>query len=273
MRDTSLRSTSRFVCTGGSTTRMENFAKFVLKELSASGLQLDLPTAVENLCRTDRYVMYKVGPVLSVNHGIGMPSLSTVLNEVIKLLRYAGCTDVVFIRLGTSGGVGVEPGTVVIADEAVNHEFRPVYQLPVVGQLRSWPTPLSGEVVEGLKSCCLPEDGYDVVINKTMATDDFYEGQARLDGAFCDYTEEDKLAYLKEAYDNGVRNIDKEATCLAAMVNRANFKAGVACVALLNRLEGDDYTASPETSRIWEQRPPVLVVRYILKRLREMQGQ
>ena len=36
------------------------------------------------------------------------------------------------------------------------------------------------------------------VIGKTMGTDDFYEGQGRLDGAFCEYTEAEKFEYLQK---------------------------------------------------------------------------
>ncbi|XP_070558009.1 uridine phosphorylase 1-like [Ptychodera flava] len=262
----------KFVCTGGSTTRMEKFAKYILGVLSASGLQLDLPTSVKNLCRSDRYVMYKVGPVLSINHGMGMPSTSIMLNEVIKLLRYAGCTDVVFIRLGTSGGVGVEPGTVVITEKAVNYEFKPVYQLPVLGQLKSWDATLSTAVANEIKEQHDSKDGYDAVLGNTMGTDDFYEGQGRLDGALCDYyTEQDKMDYLQSAHESGVRNIEMEGNCLASMVSRANFEAAIVCVALLNRLHGDQVTTPKETLEAWEERPQQLVARYIVKKLKERQ--
>ena len=56
--------------------------------------------------KTDRYSMFKVGPVLCINHGIGCPSLSILLNEVLKLLLYSECKDVTFFRIGTSGGIG-----------------------------------------------------------------------------------------------------------------------------------------------------------------------
>lgn len=39
-------------------------------------------------------------------HGMGVPSISIMLHELIKLLHHAQCSDVVLIRLGTSGGVG-----------------------------------------------------------------------------------------------------------------------------------------------------------------------
>lgn len=38
----------------------------------------------------------------------------------------------------------------------------------------------------------------------------FYEGQGRLDGAFCDYTEADKMEYLKRLHNFGVVNIEME---------------------------------------------------------------
>lgn len=62
----------------------------------------------------------QVGPVLSVSHGLGMSSLGVLLHEMIKLVSYAKCKDPVFIRFGTSGGVGIEGGTVVVSNGAVN---------------------------------------------------------------------------------------------------------------------------------------------------------
>uniref|UniRef100_A0A915JYX1 Uridine phosphorylase n=1 Tax=Romanomermis culicivorax TaxID=13658 RepID=A0A915JYX1_ROMCU len=38
-------------------------------------------------------------------HGIGIPSTTIMLHEMFKLLQYAGCKDVTFVRLGTSGGI------------------------------------------------------------------------------------------------------------------------------------------------------------------------
>lgn len=82
---------------------MEAFTKYMAKELG-----LDHPGAeYPNICvGTDRYVMFKVGPVLSVSHGIGIPSTSVMLHELIKLLYHARCSDVTVIRIGTSGGIG-----------------------------------------------------------------------------------------------------------------------------------------------------------------------
>ena len=43
-----------------------------------------------------------------------------------------------------------------------------------------------------------------------MCTYDFYEGQGRLDGAFCEFTEKDKMDYLEKLRDAGVVNIEME---------------------------------------------------------------
>lgn len=37
---------------------------------------------------------------------MGVPSISIMLHELIKLLHHAQCRDVILFRLGTSGGVG-----------------------------------------------------------------------------------------------------------------------------------------------------------------------
>ena len=83
---------------------MLRFALFINKHLN-----LNIPEEVASMNLSegaDRYAMYKIGPVLSVNHGMGCPSLSILLNELIKLVEYAGCKDVTFFRMGTSGGLG-----------------------------------------------------------------------------------------------------------------------------------------------------------------------
>ena len=64
-------------------------------------------------------------------------------------------------------------------------------------------------------------------------------GQGRLDGAFCEFSESDKMAYLENLRENGVVNIEMESTIFAALTYHAGIKAAVVCVALLNRLNGD----------------------------------
>ena len=52
------------MCMGGSTNRIKEFAKFIQSELK-DYLKADQESC--NLSKSDRYVLYKVGPVLAVN--------------------------------------------------------------------------------------------------------------------------------------------------------------------------------------------------------------
>ena len=64
---------------------------------------------------------------------MGCSSISILLHEVIKLVYYAKCTNVVFFRIGTCGGIGVPQGTVVISNKGYNELLRPYYELVGVG--------------------------------------------------------------------------------------------------------------------------------------------
>ncbi|XP_022237021.1 uridine phosphorylase 2-like, partial [Limulus polyphemus] len=93
----------QFVCMGGTPKRMESFARFIQKELN---IKLPTGTVLEDISRYSyRYSMFKVGPVLSISHGMGIPSVSIMLHEVIKLMYHAQCGDVTFFRIGTCGGI------------------------------------------------------------------------------------------------------------------------------------------------------------------------
>lgn len=60
---------------------------------------------------------------------MGVPSIGILLHEIIKLMYHARCKDPVFIRIGTCGGVGIEGGTVVVSDDAVDGLLRNTYEM------------------------------------------------------------------------------------------------------------------------------------------------
>jgi uridine phosphorylase len=64
-------------------------------------------------------------------------------------------------------------------------------------------------------------------------------GQGRLDGAFCDFTEADKMQYLNRIHKAGVVNIEMESLSFAALTHHAGIKSAVVCVTLMDRLKGD----------------------------------
>jgi uridine phosphorylase len=95
-----------------------------------------------------------------------------------------------------------------------------------------------------------------------------HSGQGRLDGAFCDFTEKDKMNFLHKCKDFGVVNIEMEATIFGALTHHAGIKAAIVCVALLNRLHGDQVSTSKDIMLEWQKRPQELVSRYIKRKLR-----
>uniref|UniRef100_A0A6J0U9X5 Uridine phosphorylase n=1 Tax=Pogona vitticeps TaxID=103695 RepID=A0A6J0U9X5_9SAUR len=254
----------KFVCVGGSPNRMKAFAQFMHKELGLEGDSKDM----KDICAgTDRYCMYKVGPVLSISHGMGVPSISIMLHELIKLLHHAKCCDVTIIRIGTSGGLGIEPGSVVITDIAVNSFFKPQFEQVILDNVVIRSTELDQDLADELLECSRHIKNFPTLVGHTMCTYDFYEGQGRLDGALCSFSNEKKLEYLKRAHNAGVRNIEMESTVFAAMCRLCGLKAAVVCVTLLDRLEGDQITASHEVLAEYQQRPQQLIAMLIKKRL------
>lgn len=254
----------KFVCVGGSPWRMKSFIEYIAGELGLEDPKAEYP----NICAgTDRYAMYKVGPVLSVSHGMGIPSISIMLHELIKLLHHARCTDVTIIRIGTSGGLGLEPGTVVVTKESVDASFLPKFEQVILGRMVVRSTDLDLRLAEELLQCSKGLGLFETVIGKTMCTMDFYEGQARLDGAFCSYSEEDKQQYLNKAYDSGVRNIEMESSVFAAMCKLSGLRAAVVCVTLLDRQKGDQLTSPHEVLHNYQQRPQILVGHFIKRQL------
>lgn len=246
---------------------MKAFAQYITGELKLGDPKDD----IANICEgTDRYAMYKVGPVLAISHGMGIPSISIMLHELIKLLYHSKCTDVTIIRIGTSGGIGIDPGSVVITSQSVNPCFKPQFEQIVLGKTVIRSTELDSELAQELTQCSQEINEFNTVIGSTMCTLDFYEGQARLDGAICSYTEEEKMQYLKAANEAGIRNIEMESSVFAAMCNISGLRAAVVCVTLLNRLDGDQINSSHDVLVEYQQRPQKLVGYFIKKRMSQV---
>jgi len=256
----------KFVCCGGSAQRMQAFAESLAETLGVA----PYGCGPAPLGKSDRFTWFKVGPVLVSSHGMGQPSFSILLHEVTKLLHYAGAEDVTYFRLGSSGGIGVEPGTVVVTTEAMDGEIKPQYTLPILGRPVSRPTQIDATLVADIVASAgrLPDAaGTPVVTGRTMSADCFYEGQGRLDGALCDYTEADKFEFLDRLHAAGVRNIEMEAGQFASFMQSLGLRGAVVCVTLLNRLEGDQVLTPLDTLAEFDARPGRLVQHYIAEKL------
>ncbi|KAI6645926.1 Uridine phosphorylase 2 isoform X1 [Oopsacas minuta] len=247
----------KFVVIGGSIDRMRNFARYLS---SVTGDE-----AVD-LTKTDRYIMYKIGQTLSLSHGIGIPSMSILLHETIKLLSYIKATNTVIIRIGTSGGINVPAGSLIITNRSYNGYLEEKQELAILGQKVIRPTKLDNELAKQLQACHT-DTKYDAILGGTMSTDDFYEGQARADGVLCEFSESDKLDFLKKLNELGIRNIEMECTFLAAITAICNLKCACVCVTLLDRLKGDQVLVSASEYKEFNERPQRLIAQFISQSL------
>lgn len=161
----------------------------------------------------------------------------------------------------------LEPGTVVVTKQSVDGTFLPKFEQMILGKTVVRNIDLDQSLAEELLQCSRDLNQFETVIGNTMCTMDFYEGQARLDGAFCSYTEEDKQDYLMKAKEAGVCNIEMESSVFAAMCKLSGLSAAVVCVTLLDRLKGDQVSCSHEVLHSYQQRPQILVGHYIKQQL------
>lgn len=218
---------------------------------------------------SERYSIYKVGPVISLSHGIGCASLSIVLHEITKVLHYAGATDVTYVRIGTSGGVGVAPGTIVISEAGLNGACENQIHTMVLGKRKSYCTDFDKDTVEELQSAA-KRAKIACKVGKTVTTDGYYEEQGRLDGAVAvPYTEADKLEWLQKLHEKGVLAMEMEGSQLAGFCNRTKIRSGMICAALLNRLKGDQTPdqATPAQMGKWTNDAVLLVIEWLRHKL------
>lgn len=153
----------------------------------------------------------------------------------------------------------------------------------ICGKRVSRPTRLDQNLAKDIQGVSRPDDDFKTVLGKTMCAMDFYEGQARLNGAICEYTEQEKIDYLNKLHDIGVNNIEMESTVLAALSHHLGLRAAAVCVTFLNRLKDDQVICNPSNQKgvmiifyfflqnyltkekmdIYEMRPLVIVARFI----------
>ncbi|CAF1363462.1 unnamed protein product, partial [Didymodactylos carnosus] len=109
--------------------------EIIQRVMQAFNIQLPIGQTLAPIGKTERYSMFKIGPIISISYGMGKPSASIMLHEITKLLSAAGVLDPVYIQVGTSGGVGIEGGTVVISNALVNDLLQPYHSIAVLGKI------------------------------------------------------------------------------------------------------------------------------------------
>ena len=202
--------------------------------------------------KEDRFVTRYTAGVLFASHGMGMPSASIAVQEMMRMLYFlkrgdlTALDEVFWARVGTSGGVGLPGGTIVVTSEGLMADLKP-YRLLQGGRGVYW---FDGTFPEPTREAILRANegsGLHIVSGKTVATNEFFLEQFRLDGAIRLETPDTKQDFLEWLHENGVRNIEMEGAMLAAYLNSWGFSSfAMICAVLLNRLEGDQVTSTPE---------------------------
>ena len=222
-----------------------------------------------SLPKEDRFVTRYCAGVLFASHGMGMPSASIAVQELMRMLFFLkggdsdAMAEVFWARVGTSGGVGLPAGTVVLTTEGVLADLRP-HRLLNGGAGEHWfdgtfPREVIQDIIAANEGTGIPLE-----VGRTVAGNEFFIEQFRLDGAICMETPETKRAWLDWIHDNGVRNIEMEAAMLAGYLNHWGFpRFATLCSTVVNRLEGDQVTASAAELRSYTDRAGDVLFAYL----------
>jgi uridine phosphorylase len=240
-----------------------------IKEFAERWSELNAGTEIVAFPKEDRFVTRYTAGVLFASHGMGMPSASIALQELMRMVFFlkAGDLDamdeVFWCRVGTSGGVGLPGGTVVVTSEGLMADLKP-YRLLNGGTGEYWfdghfPAATSQAIIAANE-----HTDFEIVAAKTVAGNEFFLEQFRLDGAICLETPEAKMGWLSWIHDNGVANIEMEGAMIAGYLNWWGFsKFAMICCTLLDRLEGDQVTATPEQLHKYSEDSGVALFNYL----------
>ena len=240
-----------------------------IKEFAERWSQLNGGSEIVAFPKEDRFVTRYTAGVLFASHGMGMPSASIALQELMRMVFFLkggdldALDEVFWCRVGTSGGVGLPGGTVVVSSEGLMADLRP-YRLLNGGTGEYW---FDGHFPSATCEAIIAANEYtdfDIVSGKTVAGNEFFLEQFRLDGAVCLETPETKMAWLSWLHDSGVANIEMEGAMIAGYLNHWGFsKFAMICCTLLNRLDGDQVTATPEQLHKFSEDSGVALFNYL----------
>lgn len=216
--------------------------------------------------RTDRFMLLLPVPtVLIASHGIGLGSIDCLLNDLHHLLTTSTVSDYCYLRIGSSGGVGIPPGTVVVTRNALNSCLKPEMPLAVLGSTHYLPARLDIPLKQKLFAFLERQSSFQCVMGDTLCAETFFDAQARTDGANPLFSPEQAAAYLKHCHEAGVKNIEMESLPLATFATRVGVPAAVACVTFVDRLL--DQTPTEHVAKLvgYESNAVVAVIDFVKK--------
>jgi len=240
-----------------------------IRDLAQRWSSINDNAPIINFPKDDRFLTRFTSGVLFASHGMGMPSASIALQEAMRMVYFLKGGDldaldsVFWARVGTSGGVGVPGGTVVVTSEALMPDLKP-YRLLNRDHGMYW---FDGTFPTATRDAILNASTgqhISVISGRTIATHEFFLEQFRLDGAIVLETPASKDDFLTWLGDNGVVNIEMEGAMLAGYLNWWGFPSfAMICSVLLDRVQGDQVTSSPEQLRQFSDNASDVMLNYL----------
>ncbi len=168
-------------------------------------------------------------PVVCATSGMGAPSLSIVVNELVQL------GIVTIIRVGTSGSIQeqVRVGDVVISSGAVTDQGAARDIAPV-----AYPAVADPFLTVALAQAA-ERVGVRAHVGITASTDTFFEGQERTESSANPYLIRRLRGLIDEYRHLGVLNFEMEAGTLFTMGTVYGFRAGCVCGIVAQRTEAE----------------------------------
>ncbi len=221
-----------------------------------------------------RYSMFLVGDTLVVNHHMGLGTMEILVTEIIMALAAAGASGVTMFRIGTCGGIGEDPGTVVIADKVwsetpdsdLEHEGKKYVPIAVSGENEWWPGDVDPTVGKKLfkiaKKLKLP-----TAMGGVMSKLRFYSGEARTDGAICDHGHEKATGFFQLMHDLGIRKSEMEAMELVSIAARHGIHHAIICVVLDNCFTHESISFTDAQMKEFASRPIEVVLQLLAEEM------
>lgn len=177
-------------------------------------------------------------PVLSSTSGMGAPSMSIVVNELIQ----AGIQQIV--RIGTCGAIQpqIEVGTVIITQGALCRQGAALDVAPVEYPAVADPF-WTVAMVEAARSLNIPYH-----LGLTASVDTFYEGQGRCNTSGNTYLQRHLRGITEEYQQLNLLNYEMEAGTLLKMAGVYGFKAVCICGVIAQRTQRENIR--PESKEI-----------------------
>lgn len=253
----------KYILMQGSSYRTKILAQKLAKLILDIEPDHFMPT---NLFKASRFECYRIGDVLSVSHGMGTVSVMNLLNDCTKLMTAAGNSDFEYIRIGTSGGINIEPGSVIITETSFGPDLKPGYKINTLGKDIIYSTQMDSDLNKRILQAQPDNLTFKLYKGNSITSDDFYMGQARFDGAIKpEYNHESRNLYFKKAMELNILNFEMESSALAAFCGRANIPATMIAVTLVNRLQSDQVALTSEEVFEFSDRAQLVAINYITK--------